>query len=882
MTFRVKISVLLISAVFLSIALVSAVNAHLVSKDRVTQIGDVQGAMAKLVQLRLRDHLELLGQQFSQILKNESKPLQALEGSLEGYLGGEVWVGNRRIEASPSALPSEPPQWQGLFQILPGSPIFAKGNFGFGIQVQDRKMVLYLDTTWLESFSPSQYGVMFGLLIYENPLWTKTESNYLSPKMIFPKSQIPTTQWLEDELGEKYLVTTYPVFGGSSSQIILATPSQKIYAVLQQAFYRVLGIALVLSLIAVVISQLLSWGITQPLLELQEATRSIGKGLFKIQFPKILKRKDEFGELGKAFVSMGSELEQLKKELIHAERLSALGKFSASIVHEIKNPLTGVLLTSEMAQMQLQELKGKAETSEIETCLKHMVEDIQRANRKITSLMKFSRKDSVIMDMVNLKAQLESSMKSIVPTLKLQGVSVELEYSEEEVFINGNAENLHEVFLNLCQNAAYAMKNSAKKELRIKISKKIDTAVIEIQDTGMGMTEETQARLFEPFFTTKPIGEGTGLGLSACQGIVKTHSGSILVESKLNVGTRFVLSFPLISDPTQSLVNAKNFQLLILPLLFLLSLGCQKKGALNQFPTNEALKQVERPIAVLEKRVPKVSVRRRQQMVWGDGNLKMDLFIFDTVKTFTQSSSQIVMNEGSEINLSADSWIVLDPNNLEILPHRPFLKLGKLKAKTRKEIWILTTAALFRLKAKSEREPAEMEVSVDNSRKVTANLVAGMGLYWGAKVAGQIEGKDPKRLFLNQLVTLNAAPVDEEFPKTEKDIRWPTAEDVLNSDKLWLESKKNKNKEKEKALELEIISPPDFYQVSAPTVEIVGKVTHSDAVVLVNGKRVSVDKTLRFSAQVDLKPGANQVVVRINHENQSKTVSLTLIRKPGS
>ncbi|MFM8314733.1 MAG: hypothetical protein ACKOA8_10645, partial [Deltaproteobacteria bacterium] len=137
-------------------------------------------------------------------------------------------------------------------------------------------------------------------------------------------------------------------------------------------------------------------------------------------------------------------------------------------------------------------------------------------------------------------------------------------------------------------------------------------------------------------------------------------------------------------------------------------------------------------------------------------------------------------------------------------------------------------------------------------------------------------------LFLNQLVTLNAAPVDEEFPKTEKDIRWPTAEDVLNSDKLWLESKKNKNKEKEKALELEIISPPDFYQVSAPTVEIVGKVTHSDAVVLVNGKRVSVDKTLRFSAQVDLKTGANQVVVRINHENQSKTVSLTLIRKPGS
>jgi hypothetical protein len=486
------------------------------------------------------------------------------------------------------------------------------------------------------------------------------------------------------------------------------------------------------------------------------------------------------------------------------------------------------------------------------------------------------------MDMVNLKAQLESSMKSIVPTLKLQGVSVELEYSEEEVFINGNAENLHEVFLNLCQNAAYAMKNSAKKELRIKISKKIDTAVIEIQDTGMGMTEETQARLFEPFFTTKPIGEGTGLGLSACQGIVKTHSGSILVESKLNVGTRFVLSFPLISDPTQSLVNAKNFQLLILPLLFLLSLGCQKKGALNQFPSTEALKLVERPIAVLEKRVPKVSVRRRQQMVWGDGNLKMDLFIFDTVKTFTQSSSQIVMNEGSEINLSADSWIVLDPNNLEILPHRPFLKLGKLKAKTRKEIWILTTAALFRLKAKSEREPAEMEVSVDNSRKVTANLVAGMGLYWGAKVAGQIEGKDPKRLFLNQLVTLNAAPVDEEFPKTEKDIRWPTAEDVLNSDKLWLESKKNKNKEKEKALELEIISPPDFYQVSAPTVEIVGKVTHSDAVVLVNGKRVSVDKTLRFSAQVDLKTGANQVVVRINHENQSKTVSLTLIRKPGS
>ena len=118
--------------------------------------------------------------------------------------------------------------------------------------------------------------------------------------------------------------------------------------------------------------------------------------------------------------------------------------------------------------------------------------------------------------------------------------------------VAGDDQKLQQVILNLIVNAEYAMRSTPTKRLVVRTAREGDSVVIEVSDTGTGMSDETLQRAFEPFFTTKPAGEGTGLGLSVSYGIIEAHQGTITVESAPDRGTTFRITLPVSHAHTEA------------------------------------------------------------------------------------------------------------------------------------------------------------------------------------------------------------------------------------------------------------------------------------------------------------------------------------------
>jgi signal transduction histidine kinase len=147
---------------------------------------------------------------------------------------------------------------------------------------------------------------------------------------------------------------------------------------------------------------------------------------------------------------------------------------------------------------------------------------------------------------VDLNGLVQLTLRLRTYSLRSSGVEVETHLDPSLPELTGDDQKLQQVILNLIVNAEYAMRGAPLKRLVVRTARESDTVVVEISDTGSGMSEETLQRIFEPFFTTKPAGEGTGLGLSVSYGIVEAHSGTITVDSTTGRGTTFriVLPFP--------------------------------------------------------------------------------------------------------------------------------------------------------------------------------------------------------------------------------------------------------------------------------------------------------------------------------------------------
>ncbi len=270
----------------------------------------------------------------------------------------------------------------------------------------------------------------------------------------------------------------------------------------------------------------------------------------------ITQRKREEEEITRRLEQMvqerTQELEEVHDKLLHQDKMASLGKLAASVVHEINNPMAGILnLTLLIRRILEEDAPSKVNVRKIQDYLKLMETETRRTSRIVSNLLAFSRQSKMELSRVNLNRLIEKTLIINVNLLKLGRVRVEKDLDPRLPEVIGSDDQLQQVFMNFISNAVEAMESSEAGVLHIHTRplENKDQVAILFRDTGIGIEKENQARLFEPFYTTKKKGKGVGLGLSVVYGIIQDHGGTIEVASEPGAGTTFKVTLPVEPPP---------------------------------------------------------------------------------------------------------------------------------------------------------------------------------------------------------------------------------------------------------------------------------------------------------------------------------------------
>jgi len=290
----------------------------------------------------------------------------------------------------------------------------------------------------------------------------------------------------------------------------------------------------------------------RPLRHLYYGAQRIGAG--DLDYHLEIKTKDEIGQLADAFNQMTmnlqksmvsiskykqaeQELKNTQAQLIQSGKLASIGELSAGICHELNQPLMVIRLN---AQYYLKKHQSQNEEAE----LWHTVQkNTSRMMKIIDHLRTFSRQSKKEFAPVNVHDILQDCFLMIGQQFQIRGIDVITILNADYSRINGDANQLEQVFLNLLTNARDAMEK--KGQIQITTQQHSDCIEIVFTDTGRGIPNENVNSIFDPFFTTKEVGKGTGLGLSISYGIIKDHSGTIEIAETGPSGTSFKITLPL-------------------------------------------------------------------------------------------------------------------------------------------------------------------------------------------------------------------------------------------------------------------------------------------------------------------------------------------------
>lgn len=247
---------------------------------------------------------------------------------------------------------------------------------------------------------------------------------------------------------------------------------------------------------------------------------------------------------------------RLEQQLLHSEKLSAIGQLVAGVAHELNNPLTSV---SGYAQLLLRDQRLPEEPRQD---IEQIHVQAERAARIVQNLLIFAREHKPERRMISVNEALRSALALQNYQLRVDNIALKLELDPYLPLTTADYHQLQQVFLNLITNARHAMvQKGGRGTLMLRTShapglngnQQIN---IEVIDTGVGIPEHDLQKIFNPFFTTKPVGQGTGLGLSICFGIIKEHEGQIWAESQIGAGTRVVVTLPIRVEPQVAPVTA--------------------------------------------------------------------------------------------------------------------------------------------------------------------------------------------------------------------------------------------------------------------------------------------------------------------------------------
>lgn len=329
--------------------------------------------------------------------------------------------------------------------------------------------------------------------------------------------------------------------------------------------YGVLGgLVLMLLLVLVAFALSLQRQVKRPLAALLAAARQIRATDFEARAP--VESDDEIGRLAREFNYMAeslqdsygrleqkveertTEIRELQSQLVQAEKMSAVGRLVSGVAHELNNPLTAVMGFAELGLEELEEapVSRVAGRDRLTGLFRDVLDQAERCRRIVENLLQFARQKETRLEPVSLNEIVRKAVSMREYELRSSDIRLETDYDPGGPTVRADAFKIQQVVLILLNNAVDALEEAGGEgTIRVTTRPAADNgqsmAELEVTDTGPGMAAPD--RVFEPFYTTKGQGEGTGLGLSVCYGIVQEHGGTVSAENA-DPGARFRVRLP--------------------------------------------------------------------------------------------------------------------------------------------------------------------------------------------------------------------------------------------------------------------------------------------------------------------------------------------------
>lgn len=330
---------------------------------------------------------------------------------------------------------------------------------------------------------------------------------------------------------------------------------------------RIITNAITISgIISVFIWMFITFLVNKPLKKISRGMEEIGNG--NLDFRIDVHSHNELGNMASRFNDMSARLDQayreikqwsetlnekvnekteeLKKiyqQIIQIEKLASLGKLSATVAHELNNPLEGILTYSKLITKKLSKLDKDSELDKMIQYLNLISDESARCGRIVKDLLLFSHRDDEAFVTGDIVKIVEKSVLLINHHLEMNRIKLVRDYSSDSIILQCDTQKLQQALISLLINAIESM--NACGTITIELKKENRKAILRIKDEGSGISEKDLPHIFEPFYTTKKDMKGTGLGLAVAYGIIEQHKGTIQVESTSPQGTVFKILLPI-------------------------------------------------------------------------------------------------------------------------------------------------------------------------------------------------------------------------------------------------------------------------------------------------------------------------------------------------
>lgn len=228
------------------------------------------------------------------------------------------------------------------------------------------------------------------------------------------------------------------------------------------------------------------------------------------------------------------DLKRLQAQLVHSEKLASLGQLVGGAAHELNNPLTAMLGYSELLHATSLDDNQRALADKIS-------QQVHRTRTLVSSLLNFAQQSPAEKSALDLNLLAQTALKLSQPQLRARNIETQTNFSQDLPRVLGDSNQLLQVCLHIINNASQAMAETGG-TLSLSSRRQEDLVLMEFSDTGPGAQDPD--RVFDPFYTTRPVGQGPGLGLSACYGIIQEHRGRIRCENRPQGGASFRIELP--------------------------------------------------------------------------------------------------------------------------------------------------------------------------------------------------------------------------------------------------------------------------------------------------------------------------------------------------